>query len=165
MEKVKIRCGVKPCYYVNFASDYAGNWRQIMVKVSLEAAQIALATLQPMIELTIDFNALTFDLQDEELVNWLVQDPFCKAFEQSQVYLHPARIIKKSDHCTTYLYQEFQIEHTFLPPTDWEFVTTSTSARKEIIDRTWWGYEDGFIDVGFYIEKILNFKLRGCRAS
>ncbi|MBE9167984.1 hypothetical protein IQ238_10800 [Pleurocapsales cyanobacterium LEGE 06147] len=35
---------------------------------SLEAAQIAFATLQPMIELTIDYNALTFELQDEEFV-------------------------------------------------------------------------------------------------
>jgi hypothetical protein len=60
-------------------------------------------------------------------------------------------------HCTTYLYKDFQIEHTFLPPTDWEFVTTN--ARKEIIDRTWWGYEDGFIDVGCYIEKILKIEL------
>jgi hypothetical protein len=31
---------------------------------SLEAAQIALATLQPMIEIEIDYNALTFDTQD-----------------------------------------------------------------------------------------------------
>ena len=41
---------------------------------TITAAQQAYDTLQPMIEVSLDCNALTYDGIDEELVKWLVSD-------------------------------------------------------------------------------------------
>ena len=41
---------------------------------SVEAATKAFTTLKPMIEVSLDCNALTYDEMDEELVRWLVCD-------------------------------------------------------------------------------------------
>ncbi|MBE9044918.1 hypothetical protein IQ255_10950 [Pleurocapsales cyanobacterium LEGE 10410] len=52
------------------------------------------------------------------------------------------------------------LSRQFIPPADWEFVTRDCEASRrhrlgQIINSTWWGYEDGKIDIGFYIENFL----------
>ena len=120
---------------------------------TITAAQQAYNTLQPMIDLSLDCNALTYNEIDEELVKWLVEDGYCRAGISKRVYIYPVSIISKSSNTTLYQYQDLQIEQKFIPPADWEFVTRDRSG--EIINSTWWGYEDGSIDVGFYIENFL----------
>ena len=108
---------------------------------SVEAAKEAFTTLKPMIEVSLDCNALTFDGIDEELVKWLVRDCdprrrhcYYKSGSKERVYIYPVSIISKSDKTTRYRYQDLQIEQKFIPPADWEFTTrdceASRSARK-----------------------------------
>jgi hypothetical protein len=120
---------------------------------SVEAATKAFRTLKPMIDVSLDCNALTFDEIDEELVKWLVEDDYVTAGAGERVYIYPVSIVSKTDKTTLYQYQDLQIEQKFIPPADWEFVTRDRF--RKTINRTWWGYEDGKIDIGFYIENFL----------
>ena len=106
-----------------------------------------------MIDVSLDCNALTFDETDEELVKWLVSDRYCQSGSKERVYIYPVSIISKYSNTTIYQYHNLQIEQKFIPPTDWEFVTRDRSGK--IINSIWWGYEDGKIDIGFYIENFL----------
>ena len=120
---------------------------------SVEAATKAFTTLKPMIDVSLDCNALTFDEIDKASVKWLVRDRYCQLGDKKQIYPYPVSIVSKSSNTTTYQYQDLQIEQKFIPPTDWEFVTRDRLGK--IINSTWWGYEDGSIDIGFYIENFL----------
>ena len=120
---------------------------------SVEAAKEAFTTLKPMIDVSLDCNALTYDEIDEELVKWLVEDGYVTAGTKKRVYVYPVSIISKSDKTTLYQYQDLQIEQKLIPPADWEFTTREPMGK--IINLTWWGYEDGRIDIGFYIENFL----------
>lgn len=120
---------------------------------TITAARKAYDTLQPMIDVSLDCNALTYDELDEELVKWLVSDRYCQTGARERVYIYPISIISKFEKTTIYKYQDFQIEQKFIPPADWEFTTRDRSGK--IINSTWWGYEDGSIDIGFYIENFL----------
>ena len=135
---------------------------------TITAARKAYNTLQPMIEVGLDCNALTYSESDEELVKWLVRDCYCQLGDKKRIYPYPVSIISKTDKTiceavsfrTLYQYQDLQIEQKFIPPADWEFVTRDCEASRrhrfgKIINRTWWGYEDGSIDIGFYIENFL----------
>ena len=120
---------------------------------TIAAAEKAFAILQPMSDIIIDCNAITYNQEDEELVEWLIQDSYCRAFSCEKVYLYPINIIKKSSAGIVYQYGDLLIEQTFIPPADWEFITKNS--RGEIVDKTSWSYEDGLINIGFYIEKFL----------
>lgn len=120
---------------------------------TITAAQKAYDTLQPMIDISIDCNAITFNESDKELAKWLVCDRYCQLGDRKRVYIYPVSIISKSQNTTLYQYQDLQIEQKFIPPADWEFVTKDSQGK--IINRTWWGYEDGSIDIGFYLENFL----------
>ena len=126
---------------------------------SVEAAKEAFTTLKPMIDAGLDCNALTFDEIDGELVKWLISDCYYQAGAKKRNYPYPVSIISKSDKTTLYQYQDLQIEQKFIPPADWEFTTRDCEASRRhrsgrIINSTWWGYEDGSIDIGFYIENL-----------
>ncbi len=41
---------------------------------SVEAAKEAFTTLKPMIDMTLDCNAIIYNETDEELVKWLIRD-------------------------------------------------------------------------------------------
>lgn len=45
---------------------------------TITAAQKAYDTLQPMIDISIDCNAITFNESDKELAKWLVCDRYCQ---------------------------------------------------------------------------------------
>ena len=120
---------------------------------SVEAATKAFTTLKPMIEVSLDCNALTFNKMDEEAVKWLVEDNYVTAGAKERVYIYPVNIISKLEKTTLYQYQDLQIEQKFIPPADWEFVTCDRQGKT--INSTWWGYEDGSIDIGIYIENFL----------
>ena len=124
---------------------------------SVEAATKAFTTLKPMIEVSLDCNALAFDEMDEVLVKWLVRDRYCQPGDKKRIYPYPISIISKFKHTTLYQYQDLQIEQKFIPPADWEFVTKDGQGK--IINSIWWGYEDGKIDIGFYIENFLKCKV------
>ena len=125
---------------------------------SVKAATKAFKTLKPMIEVSKNCNALTYDEIDEELVKWLVEDEYVTAGARTTVYIYPVSIISKLDKITFYQYQDLQIEQKFIPPADWEFTTRDRLGK--IINSTWWGYEDGSIDIGFYIENFLEPRLK-----
>ena len=78
---------------------------------------------------------------------------YCQLRDRKRIYPYPVSIISKSGKTTLYQYQELQIEQKFIPPADWEFTTCDCMGK--IINSTWWGYEDGSIDIGFYIENFL----------
>ena len=120
---------------------------------SVEAATKAFRTLKPMVEVSLDCNALAFNEIDEELVKWLICDRYYRTGAKERVYIYPVSLISKSLNITIYQYQNLQIEQTLIPPADWEFITRDSQGK--IINRTWWGYEDGSIDIGFYIENFL----------
>ena len=107
---------------------------------TITAASLAYNTLQPMIDVTNDCNAITYNETDEELVKWLVGVRYCQVGASIRVYIYPVSVISKSSICTLYQYQDLQIEQKYLPPADWEFVTKDSQGK--IINRTWWGYED-----------------------
>ena len=120
---------------------------------SVEAATRTFKTLKLMVEVSLDCNALTFDEIDEELVKWLVEDSYVTTGIKKRVYIYPVSIISKLEKTTLYQYQDLQIEQKFIPPADWEFITRDRLGK--IINSIWWGYEDGSIDIGFYIENFL----------
>ncbi len=120
---------------------------------TITIAQKAYDTLQSMINVSLDCNAVTYNKIDEELVKWLVHDTYCQAGAKKRIYPYPVSIISKSDKTTVYQYQDLQIEQKFIPPADWEFVARDSKGK--IIDQTWWGYEDGHISIGVYIENFL----------
>ena len=120
-------------------------------------AEAAYDSLKLMIDVCLDCNAVTYHQIDEELVKWLVQDKYCQAGAKERVSLYPIDLANRSANSTLFQYQDLQIEQIFIPPADWEFITRNSQG--EIIDRTWWGYEDGYIDIGFYIESFLKLKI------
>jgi len=109
-----------------------------------QSAQSAYESLIPMIDVELDFNAISYSLVDEELVKWLISDRYCRLGDKERVYPYPVSMISKSKDITLYQYQEFVIEQKFFPPADWEFITRDSQSK--IINRTWWGYEDGLIN-------------------
>ena len=102
---------------------------------TITAAQQAYDTLQLMIDVTLDCNAVTYHRADEELVKWLVNDSYCQSGDKKRIYPYPVSIISKSSDTTVYQYQALQIEQKYLPPADWEFITTDSQGK--IINRTW----------------------------
>ena len=137
---------------------------RVILFETITAAQKAYDILQPMIDVSVDCNALTFNQIDEELVKWLVEDDYVTAGAKERVYIYPVSIISKFEKTTLYQYQDLQIEQKFIPPADWEFTTRDCEASRrhrsgKIIDFTWWGYEDSSIDIGFYIENFLRCKV------
>ena len=88
---------------------------------TITAAVRAYNTLQAMIDVTNDCNAITYNETDEELVKWLVRDSYCQVGAKKRVYIYPVSIISKSSESTLYQYQDLQIEQKYLPPADWEF--------------------------------------------
>ena len=80
---------------------------------TITAAQEAYNTLQPMIDVTLDCNAVTYNETDEELVKWLVQDSYCQAGSKKRVYIYPVSVISKSSDTTIYQYQNLMIEQKY----------------------------------------------------
>ncbi len=76
---------------------------------TITAAQQAYDTLQPMIDVSLDCNAVTYNKADEELVKWLVHNSFCQSGAKERIYPYPVSIISKSDKTTFYQYQDLQI--------------------------------------------------------
>ena len=124
---------------------------------TVTAAEKAYDSLKLMTDVVLDCNAVVYNRADEELVKWLVQDKYCQAGAQERVYLYPVNLVDKSSNSTFFQYQDLEIEQIFIPPADWEFITRNSQGK--IIDRTWWGYEDGYIDIGFYIDSFLSWKI------
>ena len=52
---------------------------------SVNAARTAFTTLKPMVEVSLDCNALTYNETDEELVKWLVRDRYCQLGEKKRI--------------------------------------------------------------------------------
>ena len=50
--------------------------------------QFAYNTLQFVINVSLDYNAITYDQADEELVKWLVQDNYCQS-DAKEKYIYP----------------------------------------------------------------------------
>ena len=55
---------------------------------TVSAAQKAYQTLQPMIDVSLDCNAILYGKADEELVRWLSQDDYCYWGAARKVYLY-----------------------------------------------------------------------------
>ena len=89
----------------------------------------AFKTLKPMIEVSSDCNALTFDEMDEDLVKWLVEDNYVIAEAKRRVYIYPVSIISKFEKTTVYQYQDLWIKQKFIPPADWEFITKDSQGK------------------------------------
>ena len=102
---------------------------------TVAAAVEAYKTLQAMIDVTIDCNAITYNRLDEETVRWLVEDNYCNVGVRERIYPYPVEAIALTSDTTIYQYNELQIEQKYLPPADWEFVTKDN--KGEIVDRTW----------------------------
>lgn len=126
--------------------------KTILFKTITEAER-AYNTLQRMIDATIGCNAITYNSSDEETVKWLVESYYCRVGARERIYPYLVKAIALTSDTTTYQYNELQIEQKYLPPADWEFVTKNSEGK--IIDKTWWGYEDGRISIGIYIENFL----------
>lgn len=92
---------------------------------TITAAVRAYNTLQPMIDVTLDCNAINYNETNAELVKWLVRDSYCQLGASKRVYIYPVSIISKSSDTTIYQYQDLQIEPKYLPPADWEFITVA----------------------------------------
>ena len=58
---------------------------------SVEAAKEAFTTLKPIIDVSLDCNALVYDELDEELVKWLIEDNYCQAGDRKRVYIYPCQ--------------------------------------------------------------------------
>ena len=65
----------------------------------------------------------------------------------------PLKRSRFTKNTTTYKYNNLEIEQKYLPPADWEFVTRNNEGK--VVDKTWWGYEDGKMNIGIYIENFL----------
>ena len=120
---------------------------------TIAAADEIYKTLRAMIDVTIDCNAITYNRLDEETVRWLVEDYYCDVGVRKRIYPYSINIVDKSEGITTYKYEDLEIQQKYLPPADWEFVTKDN--KGEIVDKTWWGYEDGEMNIGIYIENFL----------
>jgi hypothetical protein len=120
---------------------------------TITAAREAYDILQPMIDVVLDCNAITYNSSDFETVGWLIEDNYCEVGARARIYPYPVKAIAKFEDTTIYQYHELQIEQKYLPPADWEFTTRNSVG--EIIDKTWWGYEDGRMSVGSYIENFI----------
>lgn len=120
---------------------------------NVAAAYRAYNILQPMIDVTKNCNAITYKNVDEETAKWLIEDNYCGIGARERIYPYQVKMIAKTEDTTTYQYNELQIEQKYLPPADWEFITTDIKGK--IIDKAWWGYEDGKMNIGMYIENFL----------
>ena len=76
---------------------------------SVEAAKEAFTTLKPMIDVSLDCNALTYSELDEELVKWLIGDceasrrhRYYQAGAKKRIYPCPVSIISMSKDATLY---------------------------------------------------------------
>ena len=85
---------------------------------TVAAAYRAYQTLQKMIDVTKNCNAITYNIREEEAVRWLVKDNYCRVGAKKRVYIYPVSVIKKSANATLYQYNKLQIEHKSLPPAD-----------------------------------------------
>jgi hypothetical protein len=119
----------------------------------INAAREAYDILQPMIDVVLDCNAITYNSLDEETVRWLIEDDYYEVGARAKIYPYSVKAIALTENTIIYQYNELQIEHKYLPPDDWEFTTRNSVG--EIIDKTWWGYEDGRISVEIYIENFI----------
>ena len=83
------------------------NERTILFE-TVDAAKFAYDTLQFMIDVSLDFNALTFNRADEELVKWLVQNNYCcfQAYRSIFYNSHPRILLVDDDFNLTMLLQE-----------------------------------------------------------
>lgn len=64
---------------------------------TVTAATQAFATLQPMIDVSLDGNALTYHPDDEEAVRWLVENPYCQLYEKVRCFPRRGRILLVDD--------------------------------------------------------------------
>jgi hypothetical protein len=120
---------------------------------AVAAADEAYKTLIAMIDVTLDCNAITYNNLNEETIKWLIKDDYCRVGARERIYPYLFRAIAEDKNTTTYQYNELQIEQKYLPPADWEFTTKDIEGK--IVDKTWWGYEDGKMNIGIYIDSYL----------
>ena len=66
--------------------------KTILFKTITEAER-AYKTLQKMIDVTIDCNAITYNNADEEVVRWLVEDNYCNVGARERIYPYPVKAI------------------------------------------------------------------------
>ena len=85
---------------------------------TIAAAERAYNTLQRMIDVTIDCNAITYNSSDEEVVRWLVEGYYCRVGARKRIYPYPVEAIAKTENTTTYKYNNLEIEQKYLPPAD-----------------------------------------------
>lgn len=122
-----------------------------------DLARKAYQTLHPLIDISLDFNALSYGKHDEELVFWLVEDSFCRLGDRKKIYPYSVSLIGKRGDTNLYQYKDLLIEEKFVPPADWEYVTKNSEGA--VVDETWWGYEDGKISIKIYIAQFLQSKI------
>ena len=85
---------------------------------TIAAADEIYKTLQAMIDVTIDCNAITYNNADEEVVRWLVEDYYCDVGARERIYPYLVKAIALTEDTTIYQYNELQIEQKYLPPAD-----------------------------------------------
>jgi CheY-like chemotaxis protein len=66
---------------------------------TVAAARFAYDTLQPMIDVSLDCNALTYNPTDKELVKWLVRENYCWSGDKKvfNIYLNKTLILLVDD--------------------------------------------------------------------
>jgi CheY-like chemotaxis protein len=67
---------------------------------TITAARFAYDTLQPMIDVSLDCNALTYNPTDEEAVRWLVRDSYCQSGKAFNIYFNKKLILLVDDDAT-----------------------------------------------------------------
>ena len=73
---------------------------------TITAASLAYNTLQPRIDVSLDCNGIIYEIQDEELVKWLVRDSYCQSEAKERIYPYSVNVISKLSNTTVYQYQD-----------------------------------------------------------
>ena len=81
---------------------------------TVAAAVEAYKTLQAMIDVTIDCNAITYNSSDEEAIKWLVEDYYCNVGVRERIYPYPVKAIALTENTTTYKYNNLEIQQKYL---------------------------------------------------
>jgi CheY-like chemotaxis protein len=90
----------------------------IILFETITAAVRAYNTLQSMIDLTLDCNAITYNETDEELVRWLVRDRYCKVGAKRifNIYLKQRLILLVDDDPNLLLLLAEYLDYNGLKP-------------------------------------------------